>query len=90
MIVYQYSHEGFYEGEEQADTSPLEPGVFLIPARCTDIPPPLIPLEDYQRFWWDGDCWQVVEIDTDAMVIAKLRNFLSANPDVMALISRPS
>jgi hypothetical protein len=39
--VYNYNPEnGFYTGSEVADPSPLEPGVFLLPAHATfDAPP---------------------------------------------------
>lgn len=88
MIVYQYSEYGLFEGETFADESPLEPGVFLIPARCTEKPPPEINLSKDQRFKWDGDQWVIISVDSDAITIAKLKRFLEQNPDVLELISR--
>ncbi len=41
--VYQTSSDGVYVGEAEADESPLEPGVFLIPAHCTELQPPSVP-----------------------------------------------
>ena len=38
--VYQYDLAGMYVGQTDADESPLEPGVFLIPARCAEVSPP--------------------------------------------------
>ncbi len=40
--VYQYDLAGLYQNPTQADESPLEPGVYHIPARCTEIPPRMI------------------------------------------------
>lgn len=41
MIVYQaHPVSGDYIGEVVCDESPLEPGVYLVPAHCTEIKPP--------------------------------------------------
>ena len=41
QTVYNYDHRTrIYTGASQADESPLEPGVFLIPAHATSQPPP--------------------------------------------------
>jgi hypothetical protein len=43
MKTYQSDHDGFYVGEVDADESPLEPGVFLIPGGAVEeIPPPTV------------------------------------------------
>ena len=53
MIVYQYSPAGLYQGETVADESPLEPGVWLMPARTTRVAPPSeYPEERWPR--WNG------------------------------------
>lgn len=39
-IVYQTDAKGFYAGPVEADESPLEPGVWLIPAGCVEVAPP--------------------------------------------------
>jgi hypothetical protein len=57
--VYQTSHLGVFTGISDADESPLEPGVFLIPAGCVEVPPPLIP--ENKAAHWDGKDWQLVD-----------------------------
>lgn len=39
-IVYQLNEDGYLTGETVADESPLEQGVFLLPARCVEAAPP--------------------------------------------------
>lgn len=39
--VYQLDPDGKYIGAALADESPLEPGVFLIPAGCVTVQPPI-------------------------------------------------
>ena len=41
MTIYNYDEEGKYNDEGLADESPLEEGVFLIPAKATVIAPPI-------------------------------------------------
>lgn len=38
--VVQLDDNGYYNGQTSADRSPLEPGVWLIPAGCVDTTPP--------------------------------------------------
>jgi hypothetical protein len=40
-IVYQLNENNIYVGDVEADESPLEPGVFLIPAGCVEEAPPV-------------------------------------------------
>lgn len=89
-IVYQYDVSGMFVGEVEADESPMEPGVFLIPARCVQVAPPEVSGDQWPR--WDGDKWQVITVNpvsyqTQNDPVEKLRSFLNANPDVAALIS---
>jgi hypothetical protein len=58
--VHQLDDEGFYVGSSGADESPLEPGVFLIPAGCVEPePPPHV--EGMRRRFEDGG-WSYVSI----------------------------
>lgn len=57
--VYQTDHLGVYVGETVAEASPLEPGIWLIPARCVEITPPVIP--ERKAALWDGERWQVID-----------------------------
>lgn len=91
MIAYQYDHAGLYQGETKADESPLEPGVYLLPARCTLTPPPAdVPEGQWPR--WNGAAWGLANKPQPAPApdpVAKLAAFLNENPDVAALLQQP-
>lgn len=53
--VSQLDADGYYVGPVIADESPLEPGVWLIPAGAVDASPPDVP--DGQRAVWSGAGW---------------------------------
>ncbi|CAG2144384.1 hypothetical protein LMG31506_02994 [Cupriavidus yeoncheonensis] len=88
--VYQLDVAGHFAGETLADESPLEPGVWLIPRGCIEIPPPNEwPEDKWPR--WNGAEWQLVTKPQPAELpdpAEKLRAFLQANPDVAALVSQ--
>lgn len=88
--VYQYDFSGCLIGTTEADESPLEPEVFLIPARCTEVAPPTeIPEDKWPR--WNGGQWDLVNrprLEEEAAdPVAKLQNFLTENPDVADLLN---
>ncbi|KIQ61093.1 hypothetical protein [Pseudomonas fluorescens] len=58
-IVYQTDHLGLFVAEVTADESPLEPGVYMIPGGCVEIPPPAVP--EHKAAWWSGQAWQLVD-----------------------------
>lgn len=61
VLAYNYSEvTGAYLGFEEADESPLEPGVFLLPAYSTAIAPPEEQAGFYRR--WTGEAWEQVAI----------------------------
>lgn len=62
MNVYHYHPTtGEYVGQSEADPSPLEPGVFLVPAYATSVAPPSTCTEGY-FIAWDGNAWAEVAI----------------------------
>jgi hypothetical protein len=52
--VSQLDAEGYFIGPATADESPLEPGVFHLPAGAADAPPPVVP-EGQRAKWIDGE-----------------------------------
>lgn len=86
--AYQYDHSGLYTGKTVADASPLEPDVYLLPARSTLTAPPAdIPDGKWPR--WNGAAWDLVTRPavTELSATDKLKVFLEQNPDVAALIN---
>ncbi|MEW5713918.1 hypothetical protein AB1462_16350 [Pseudomonas sp. SB113] len=57
--VYQTDHMGLYVGPANAQESPLEPGVFLIPGGCVEVAPPDAPEGKIQS--WNGRRWQLLD-----------------------------
>lgn len=88
--VYQTDRAGLYTGTTTADASPLEEGVWLLPAGSVETPPPQHwPEQQWPR--WNGRDWEL--ITRPAVTIApspaeKLAAFLASNPDVVSLIER--
>jgi hypothetical protein len=63
MTIYYYHSETLmYLGSGEADESPLEPGVFLIPASATSVQPPEIP-EGKMAVFAEG-VWSLQDIPT--------------------------
>lgn len=81
MQIYHYSHKtGEYIGTGVADESPLEPGVWLIPANATSIPP-LQPLDGH-IVMFRGDAWEYIPVTppppepepTEAEILATMKS----------------
>lgn len=83
--VWQLDVHGFLIGPTVADESPLEPGVFLLPAGTVEADPPPALAAGHEHRWVDGD-WAQVPARPRATPEAKLAEFLRQNPDVRALL----
>ena len=64
MIAYQTDEDGIYIGTVECQESPLEPGVFLIPAGAIEDAPPAP--EPNKLAKWDGYVWVLIDIDVQA------------------------
>lgn len=61
MNIYHYHPvSGAYLGSGMADESPLEPGVWLIPAHATKVAPPVF--GEGEQAVFDGSAWAVLPI----------------------------
>jgi hypothetical protein len=86
--VAQLDEHGFFIGMTDADESPLEPGVFLMPAGCVDSEPPAVEAED-KAARWNGSAFVVINKPKrrqEPAALEKLQAFLKDNPDVAALL----
>ncbi|WP_026471139.1 hypothetical protein [Alkanindiges illinoisensis] len=88
--VYQTNYSGLFIGKTQADESPLQPGIFLIPAGCVELAPPESwPEDQWPR--WNGFTWELIQkpwVPEAISAEAKLAEFLAQNPDVLQLIQK--
>lgn len=57
-LVSQLNSAGFYVNATFADESPLEPGVYLLPAGCIDQLPPDIPNGHVARWVFETSTWE--------------------------------
>lgn len=55
-----HPNTGVFIGVDFAQESPLEPGVFLLPAGATFVEPPQV--AEGKQSIWDGESWSVREI----------------------------
>lgn len=86
--AYQYDSAGYFTGTTTADPSPLEEGVWLVPAGATLTPTPKeVPPGMWPR--WNGASWMIVNKPLPPEPedpVAKLKAFLASNPDVAELL----
>jgi hypothetical protein len=90
--AYQFDRSGLLLGTTEADESPLEPGVWLVPAGCTLVPP-MQNVPEGKVPHWNGTAWALVtkpQPANDNNPVAKLQAFLVANPDVAAVLKQGS
>lgn len=59
-IVSQLNKEGVFLSAVEADESPLEKGVFLIPAGAVDATPPSVPEKCFAK--WNGSAFDIFPI----------------------------
>ena len=89
MKIYNYNYNGIYVGCSEADESPLEPGVFLIPANATTIAP--IEVEDGFVPLFDGSKWIAFDIKpkqvekVKELEKPKVKNHIQEQIDTLAL-----
>lgn len=57
-IVSQLDAQGYFVAPVEADESPLEPGVYLIPGGAIDVTPPVVPAGKVAL--WQGAAWAFV------------------------------
>lgn len=59
MIVYQTRADGVLVGLAEADPSPLEEGVWLIPGGCVTVEPPSFVEGEWARWDSDAEAWVI-------------------------------
>lgn len=69
MKVYNYDKNGEFINESIADESPLEPGVYLVPANSTTEPPPKQKEGSISIF--ENDSWTVKTIRNNSILTKK-------------------
>lgn len=67
MIAYTYNPITMeFVGEASVDESPLEPGIFLMPAYSTDVVPPEFNIETHICYFdKESNIWRIQDIETE-------------------------
>jgi hypothetical protein len=67
MKIYNYDPKnGYFVGESLADESPLETGVYLIPAHATEIPAPKTTKGKVVVF--NGNDWELQDLPKEPII----------------------
>ena len=66
MKIYNYDKDGIFTNESLADESPLEPGVFLIPALATKIAP--IKATKEKMIVFNGNDWELQDLPKEPII----------------------
>jgi hypothetical protein len=70
MKIYNYNPEnGYFVGESLADESPLESGVYLIPAHATEIVAPKATTG--KIVVWNGNNWELQDLPKEPEIDLK-------------------
>lgn len=72
MLIYNYDVNGMYLNSAEADESPLEEGVFLIPSGATDKEPPETKRGTAAK--WNGSCWEIVAVQVEELTSPEERD----------------
>ncbi len=75
-VVSQLDDSGIFIGATVADESPLDPGVFLIPAGAVDYPPP--PIQDGHYAQWTGANFEILPVPVPEPILSSVPDPLTA------------
>lgn len=87
LKIYNYDPSTLdFSGEAFADESPMEDGVYLLPAAATDIPPPQFDAL-VQRCLYVNGLWQVSSIPGPSLVEIKSRKLAEIDASAASAIA---
>ena len=84
QIAYQTNKDGIFVGVVKRQPSPLEPGVFLVPAGAVLVEPPQIP--EGQMAQWDGQAWSLKPIPAPAAPKLEEPPMKEPSPELIAKV----
>jgi hypothetical protein len=61
-FAHQCDNQGYLMGKTPRQHSPAEPGVWLVPAGATLVPPPEVPKGQRAKFNWTTQAWSLEAI----------------------------
>lgn len=60
-IFYQFNINNYLVGEVLCQESPLQPGAYLIPEKCTEVPPPEFNVNEIPKWNSELNIWEIVK-----------------------------